>query len=573
MPYVDSNLGDYVQNEIPLATLQEMVTAGTVPPNQVFLTPESEDVGMTNVYVNNELQKTLSFDSDPQTQITENKTNINKKLEPSNIKAGANINITTSGNDVTINAVAEAGGTIVNVNGVKQDVIDFTSDPQTQINSKFNSTNVVQSTGTSTTQVMSQKATTDALAKKMDNFSISIGSTNGGNPRQVKFMSINYTTATSEAGVSIKLSMVSGHGNGSSYRFLQDAILGVTYTGVVSVDVYKYYNASVGTFDGAARNYGDVFYVKDETNKIVDFYILLGQYSTVRVTPYFRLNSSTGGVITQLSGTPTYYSSGTKVYGNNSLYAKKSDIPIVSQSTGTSTTEVMSQNAITEQLTSIITALSNKFTNHPQSAYNCNTCYDEGVYLVANGSNCPSGSQYGSLFVMPYRKPTGNTIPDFCTQIFIPNGDDSTSPNSMFYRTSLKDSWNSWQTINNPTITITQDGETKGSFTLNQSGASTINLTGGTAGWSFGGTDRTGYIRFANGFQIVWGKAYYKNRNYSYAAPFAQDGSYSVAGVSAGWTGSYGNYGMSNLTASGFYLNSDKDYDWCYVAIGVWKFN
>lgn len=194
------------------------------------------------------------------------------------------------------------------------------------------------------------KATTDALAKKMDNFSISIGSTNGGNPRQVKFMSINYTTATSEAGVSIKLSMVSGHGNGSSYRFLQDAILGVTYTGVVSVDVYKYYNASVGTFDGSTRNYGDIFYVKDETNKIVDFYVLLGQYSTVKVTPYFRLNASTGGVITQLSGTPTYYSSGTKVYGNNSLYAKNSDIPIVSQSTGTSTTEVMSQKATTDEL-------------------------------------------------------------------------------------------------------------------------------------------------------------------------------------------------------------------------------
>ena len=209
---------------------------------------------------------------------------------------------------------------------------------------------VYQSTGQNTDGAMSQKATTDALAKKMDNFSISIGLTNGGNPRQVKFMSINYTTATSDAGVSIKLSMASGHGNGSSYRFLQDTILGVTYTGVVSVDVYKYYNASVGTFDGAARNYGDIFYVKDETNKIVDFYVLLGQYSTVKLTPYFRLNSSTGGVITQLSGTPTYYSSGTKVYGNNSLYAKKSDIPNVSQSTGTSTTDVMSQKATTDAL-------------------------------------------------------------------------------------------------------------------------------------------------------------------------------------------------------------------------------
>lgn len=306
---------------------------------------------------------------------------------------------------------------------------------------------VVQSSGTSTTAVMSQKATTDALAKKMDNFSISIGSTNGGNPRQVKFMSINYTTATSDAGISIKLSMVSGHGNGSSYRFLQDAILGVTYTGIVSVDVYKYYNANVGTFDEASRNYGDIFYVKDETNKIVDFYVLLGQYSTMKVTPYFRLNSSTGGVITQLSGTPTYYSSGTKVYGNNSLYAKKSDIPNVTQTTGTSTENVMSQDAVTKELTAITTALSNKFSNHAQSAYDCNTCYDEGVYLIANGSNCPSGSQYGSLFVMPYRKPTGNAKPDFAVQIFIPNGDDGSKPNSMFYRTSLADSWNTWQEV------------------------------------------------------------------------------------------------------------------------------
>lgn len=224
----------------------------------------------------------------------------------------------------------------------------------------------------------------------------------------------------------------------------------------------------------------------------------------------------------------------------------KMDWSAIKQSTGTEENVVMSQKATTDELNAIITALSNKFTNHPQSAYDCNTCYDEGVYLVANGSNCPSGSPYGSLFVMPYRKPTGNTKPDFCVQIYLPNGDDSTHPNSMFYRTSLADSWNSWQTINNT--------EVIGSY-------------------SFGGTDRTGYIRFMNGFQIVWGKAYYKNRNYSYAAPFAQDGSYSVAGVSAGWTGSYGNYGMSNLTANGFYLNSDKDYDWCYIAVGVWKFN
>ena len=83
-----------------------------------------------------------------------------------------------------------------------------------------------------------------------------------------------------------------------------------------------------------------------------------------------------------------------------------------------------------------------KFSNHPQSAYNCNTCYNEGVYLISKGSNCPSGSQYGSLFVMPYRKPTGNTTPDYAVQLFLPNGDDSKP--YLQYRTSHSGSWDSW---------------------------------------------------------------------------------------------------------------------------------
>lgn len=86
-----------------------------------------------------------------------------------------------------------------------------------------------------------------------------------------------------------------------------------------------------------------------------------------------------------------------------------------------------------------------KFTNHAQKNYNCNTCYDEGVYLVSQGSNCPSGSQYGSLFVMPYRQPTGNSKPDFCVQLFLPNGDDSKP--YLYYRTSHRDAWDAWQIL------------------------------------------------------------------------------------------------------------------------------
>lgn len=82
-----------------------------------------------------------------------------------------------------------------------------------------------------------------------------------------------------------------------------------------------------------------------------------------------------------------------------------------------------------------------------QSAYDCNTCYDGGLYMIANGKNYPSGSPYGTLLVLPYRENVGNTQQDFAVQIFIPNGDDSTRPNSMFYRTSIKNSWAHWNEV------------------------------------------------------------------------------------------------------------------------------
>ena len=70
-----------------------------------------------------------------------------------------------------------------------------------------------------------------------------------------------------------------------------------------------------------------------------------------------------------------------------------------------------------------------------------------GMYLISQGTNCPSGSQYGVVLTMPYRGLTGNSTPDFGAQLFIPNGDDNTKPNAMFYRTGLKETWNEWQEV------------------------------------------------------------------------------------------------------------------------------
>lgn len=81
------------------------------------------------------------------------------------------------------------------------------------------------------------------------------------------------------------------------------------------------------------------------------------------------------------------------------------------------------------------------------AAFDINACYDAGVYLVSKGTNVPSGSSYGVLLVLPYRKAAGNAKPDFAAQIYLPNGDDDSAPNSMFFRTSTGSSWNSWQEI------------------------------------------------------------------------------------------------------------------------------
>ena len=93
------------------------------------------------------------------------------------------------------------------------------------------------------------------------------------------------------------------------------------------------------------------------------------------------------------------------------------------------------------------TTADSNFVGWNRGAFNADELYDGGVFMIAQGTNVPSGSKYGSLLVMPYRQLTGNTKTDFGTQIFIPNGDDATNPNSMFFRTSLGASWNAWQEV------------------------------------------------------------------------------------------------------------------------------
>lgn len=165
-----------------------------------------------------------------------------------------------------------------------------------------------------------------ANVQALPNFSLNISHQTQGNPRPVKFLTVNYNTAATY----FKMSATSCHDNGTSYQFLEDIIIGCTTGGSVVCNVYKYCQQAV-TYDGATRNYGDVFYVIDTTNKKVDFFILCGQWASSQFTPATKIGNTTIAYITQYTGTATYYSSGTKVWadGDSALYVRTGDLKTV----------------------------------------------------------------------------------------------------------------------------------------------------------------------------------------------------------------------------------------------------
>lgn len=172
---------------------------------------------------------------------------------------------------------------------------------------------------TTSTNPVQNKIITNTLNGKLDGFTLQFAGNWSGGVHAVNFVTIDYSECDSERGVFIKFSMVNSHGNGQAGKFLQDIILNVTYTGVVAGTLYRYFAVPIDQASSeyyGSHYYGDVFWVNDTTNKIVRFYVLMHQYSYTSQSPYFRLNASTKGVITQATGGAgaSEYSTGTRVW-------------------------------------------------------------------------------------------------------------------------------------------------------------------------------------------------------------------------------------------------------------------
>jgi len=167
----------------------------------------------------------------------------------------------------------------------------------------------------------------DIATTALPNFTKILTYVVAGGTQANKFLSINYSGYGSESAAYFKMSAASCHGNGTSYQFLEDILIGCSKDGAVTCKLYKYCQSTAAS-PYATYNYGDVFYVIDTTNKIVDFYILCGQYSHSYYTPFTKIGNTTTSGITQYTSTPVVYSSGDKVWadGISSLIARESDI-------------------------------------------------------------------------------------------------------------------------------------------------------------------------------------------------------------------------------------------------------
>ena len=235
---------------------------------------------------------------------------------------GGNINIINTGTGNAITSITANGLDLTVDKGASFQPLHTYL---TQISSLANNlTGLIKLTNGTISLDSTSYATTADLAKKVNDMTIGLYNGNAGNPKPIKFMSVNYSDCDSNNGVFVKVSMVSGHGNGVSYTFLQDATFNVSYNGTVSVEMFKYFGSSV-TYNSVTRQYGDIFYVIDTVNKVVDFYCLMGQYSTMYQSPYKKLNSSSKGTITQYT-TATVYSSGTQVFASGGDIVVKPDL-------------------------------------------------------------------------------------------------------------------------------------------------------------------------------------------------------------------------------------------------------
>ena len=123
-------------------------------------------------------------------------------------------------------------------------------------------------------------------------------------------------------------------------------------------------------------------------------------------------------------------------------------------------------------------------------------------------------------------------------------------------------------TVNNGTLTIQKDGATVATFTANQAGNTTANIT-----ISEIHSQGAGWVRFKNGFQICGQVAWSNERDFAVNFPQAFTSIWSVTITNQGSIAGEHVYGkIDGVSTSSFVIHANiNGTAWFWMAIGFWK--
>ena len=252
----------------------------------------------------------------------------------------------------------------------------------------------------------------------LPDYTLTINHGTAGNPRMVKFASVNYSSAAT----CFKMGAMTCHDNGVSYQFLTDMLIAVTTAGDVTANIYKFAQSSVGNVDGVARYTGDVFYVNDTTNKIVDFYILCGQYSSSQFTPVTKVGSTNIAYVTQYSGTATYYSSGDKVWVNGcgTTYARTGDVVTTNTDQTVGGTKTFSNAVCAPVYKSDTSTAGFRLSDSNELNFSSNV---DTIYFGYQRDRIPNnGGGYVSKYQFGNSQGSGAGGTIYCNDVYVDNG-------------------------------------------------------------------------------------------------------------------------------------------------------
>ena len=310
-------------------------------------------------------------------------SDLNDKLEASNIKAGTNITVSTSGNDVTISAVAE-GASVVNIGGERAPIVNFDSDPQTQITNNDTDISNLQSTKLDSSKADKNVVNGVTISANDDNVNVVRAyvnlSTQATSSDAETFPLANDTTA----GLMSKADYSQIRDNKARIEQLEGQNVRLTYTASTSPTA-----SQIETFV-KAEGYTDtskwiyIGVVVSGTNHIWRYYTNTTTWTDIGVDTVNQFTNSIAGII---KGSATAGKVYAETDGTGSVYGWDNLNTSVSNNTSAISTETSARENADNNLQTQINSKQDSLTTAQQNAVNSGITSSLVTQISTNKTN------------------------------------------------------------------------------------------------------------------------------------------------------------------------------------------